>query len=146
MIRVLKDKEFLKKHKFKLVNITIATLLTTTLLSSCKAAEEEYKETVYEPGTHQISEVKRSVDLLIGKEGKLGLTAPQGYKVIDYDYDKFQSLEYQDFLYVNEEPVSVTNPNDFGTSLEIINHSENTYLPGQHIIADISRNVKTLDR
>ena len=39
--------------------------------------------------------------------------APDGYDVIDYDYDKNKYYEFETYVYVNNSDVCVDDVNDF---------------------------------
>lgn len=138
--KIYKETTFFQKHKMKLVKIALTGTIIISLVPGCT---NNYEETTYDTGTHQIVEIKRDLDFF-GRDGKVGLTAPAGYKIKDYDYDFFQNqhLSFQDFLYENTTPVTVTNPNELGTPVENVENSESEIKePSQHIIADTQRDI-----
>lgn len=121
-------------------NLLVATLTLSTLQacgSSYTYESEDSSAVVYEAGTHSLLEVDRNFSVF-GKSGKYGLTAPDGYRISDYDYDKWDDFEFNDYVYVNDEDVRVTNPDKPGTPVNKSEESD-TYKPGEHVIVDIER-------
>lgn len=138
--KIYKEKTFFQNHKIKLMKVALAGTIIVSMIPGCT---NNYEETTYNVGTHQIVEIKRDLDFF-GREGKVGLTAPEGYRIKDYDYDFYQeqSLSFQDFLYENTVPVTVTNPDDLGKPVENIETKEAEIKePYQHIIADTKRDL-----
>lgn len=82
-------------------------------MSGCVKNSKE-DEHVYSTGTHEVISVDRSIDLLWGKDGLYGLKVPDGYKIVDYDYDKTIGFEFETYVYVNDSDVEVQNEDDFG--------------------------------
>lgn len=104
------------------------------------ASKVSYEQQEYDIGTHQIIEVDRSFNPLFGKDGLYGLTAPDGYIIKDYDYDKTDSFEYSDFVYENITPVEVGNPDELGVPVEEVSRQDDVYEAGEHVLVDINRN------
>lgn len=103
---------------------------------------------VYKAGEHVIVNVDRSVNLLFGKDGETKeLKAPVGYDVVDYDYDKVDTFEYENITYANTSEVKVDDFNDFGIPIEDIkikSHSDGYYDIGEHKLVTVNRNVNVL--
>lgn len=75
----------------------------------------------YDVGEHYIVKSIRNINLLFGKDETKTITAPKGYEILDYDYDKTEDTEYETVLYRNIVPVTKVE-NDFGEALEDINY------------------------
>ena len=131
--------------KYRILAICMA--LHTILLSACgsnvtnNSSNSKNKE--YEPGEHILLEVDRNYNPFWGKNKKFSLESPKGYKIIDYDYDKTENFEYNDYVYVNKDKVFAKDSNDFGT---VINDNSNSnesdkdiYGIGEHIIVNVDR-------
>lgn len=100
------------------------------------------KEIVYDVGEHEIIDVQRSFQLFLGKDGRYGLTAPNGYKIVDYDYDRNAEIrrEFDDYVYVNTVKIKTKDRNKIGTPVDEITYQDsNVYKAGTHVIADINR-------
>lgn len=105
-----------------------------------KDKEFSYK---YEKDTHKLLEVDRNL-VLFGKEGKYGLGAPDGYNISDYDYDRWGLFEYNDYVYVNNTDVYVTDSNKFGAPGDSSINNSDVYEPSSHVIVDINKNFNML--
>lgn len=103
---------------------------------------------IYEPGSHVIVDIERKINLSFGKnDEKITLTAPEGYDVLDYDYDKTDTFEFENITYVNKDSVYVDNVNDFGTVVgnDVVNNKTSNYFEiGEHKIVEINRNCNPL--
>lgn len=98
----------------------------------------------YPPGEHNIVDIDRSINLLFGKNNEIiDLVAPNGYSVIDYDYDKIGELEFENITYTNNVDVRVNDFNEFGTPIEKIIKTTNKgyYDIGEHKLVTINRNL-----
>ncbi len=82
---------------------------------------------VYEPYAYQIVSVSRNLSPFWGKNEMKMLENIPRYKIIDYDYDKSNYLEFETITYEKCE--------DLG---EV---TSDVYLPGQHVLASINRNL-----
>ncbi len=126
----------------KLENLLLSGVVVFTIipLSGCVKNNSEESKT-YSSGTHQIIEVDRSIDLLWGKDGLYGLSAPDGYKIVDYDYDKIAGFQFEDYLFVNDEEIVTSDPDKIGkpTNENKDEESANIYKPGEHVITSINR-------
>lgn len=109
-------------------------------MSGCVKNSKE-DEHVYSTGTHKVISVDRSIDLLWGKDGLYGLKVPDGYKIVDYDYDKTIGFEFEDYLFENDEEVVTSNPDKIGkpTSDDKNLENSNIYKPGEHVITSVNR-------
>ena len=63
---------------------------------------------------HTDSRLKTDFNFLFGYEGTKQANAPDGYEVLDYDYDMNDSFEFETTVYINTEPVEVSDSNQFG--------------------------------
>lgn len=77
-----------------------------------------HEDGIYEAGEHVLVRIDRNLDLLSGDNGTRQLTAPEGYDLLDYDYDKNSAFEFETYVYVNNTKVSVNDENQFGTIVE----------------------------
>lgn len=146
-LKIYSNKEVFNKTKFKLAKECLIGLVVLSMLSGCTNGFDygTYDEVICQPNEHKIAKINRNISLLFGKNGKTGLTAPDGYYIVDYDYDKTSGFEYEDFVYANNVPVLIKNPNNFGTPTEeIIKRVDNIYQPGEHVIVNIKRNYNLL--
>ena len=109
-------------------------------MSGCVKNSKE-DEHVYSTGTHKVISVDRSIDLLWGKDGLYGLKVPDGYKIVDYDYDKTIGFEFEDYLFENDEEVVTSSPDKIGKPTSDNKNLENSniYKPGEHVITSINR-------
>ncbi len=98
---------------------------------------------VYEAGEHKLLEVKRSFGIW-GKDGLYGLVAPKGYRILEYDYDKTDYFHYDDYVYVNVEPVYVTDVDKPGT-LDSVKNGD-VLNPGEHVIVDIDKSFNPIGK
>ena len=131
-----------KIYKKSWGNLLVATLTLSTLQacgSSYYLDTPDSQKVVYEEGTHLLLEVDRNFSVF-GKNGKYGLTAPDGYVITDYDYDKWDDFEFNDYVYINDEEVYVTNANKAGSPVNPGEESD-VYKPGEHVIVDIDRSL-----
>ncbi len=116
-------------------------------LSGCdNTYSENSEEVVYESGEHKLLEVDRNMELFWGKSGTYELIAPEGYKVVEYDYDYVDDFSYDDYVYVNTEEVIVTSKDEFGAPTIEKEQEDNTsdgyiYRSGEHNLVDINRGV-----
>ncbi len=136
-----------KKLKKRLIALSLAAQMF--VLSGCGKSvdnsEYNHSEQEIAAGEHLILKVDRSYDMFLGKEGKYGLTAPEGYRVLDYDYDYSSSTGFQfdDYVFINDEPVIVKNPNNVGIPVNSTKElsEKKIYKPGEHVIVDINRTL-----
>ena len=130
----------LKIYK-KSCSMLLTASLSLSILSGCgsnyNGELDENNSTKYEAGTHLLLEVDRNLKM-IGRDGKYGLTAPDGYTIVDYDYDKWDDFEFNDYVYLNDEDVYVVDSDKPGVPVTTHEDSE-VYKPGEHIIVDIDR-------
>ena len=84
---------------------------------------EEDKKDYYDVGEHVIVSLTRNVNPFFGKNESMTIEAPEGYEIIDYDYDKLPSTEYETILYRNNVPVTRVE-NNFGTPLEKVKEKD----------------------
>ena len=139
-----------KELKKRLIALSLAAQMLT--LSGCgkkvDISDYNYSAKQIEAGEHLVLEVDRSLDLFMGKEGKHGITAPEGYRVLDYDYDYLlnNGLQFEDYVFINDEPVIVKNSNNIGTPVnkDTTNTAKKIYKPGEHVIVDINRSLSLL--
>lgn len=97
----------------------------------------------YNVGEQKLVTLTRNLNIWIGKNEKFGLTAPEGYSIVDYDYDKNDSIEFQTITYTNTVPV-IKNGTNFGTPLEKVETESDYYKPGSHVIVVIDRSFNIL--
>lgn len=103
---------------------------------------EQREDGIYNPGEHILVSIDKSLNLLLGKEKLFDLEAPYGYEVMDYDYDKTSSLEFENIVYRNVLPVKVSDVNTFGVPLDNeIKENRNFYDSEEHTIVDLQRNI-----
>lgn len=143
-LKIYTDKKIFKNSRFKLAKMCAIGTIAVSLLSSCSSNVDNtvYNEVILEPNEHKIVQVVRNMNLWIGKNEKIGIIAPSGYYIVDYDYDKTEDFEYQDFVYANKASVTIKNPNEFGIPVEKVDErTNNVYQPGEHVVADIQRNI-----
>ena len=128
-------------RKFKSILLSGVLASQVLPLAGCgnQNSDEGYTPTEYAVGEHHLIDVGCSFNMLPGKNGMYGLTAPDGYVVTDYDYDKTDYFQYDDYVYENVVPVTVKNPNNIGTPLEDTKEHDNTYEAGEHVLVDIDR-------
>lgn len=129
------------------LNGTFFVAIVTSLvlsLSGCTNSNDGYSETEYAKGEHQIVEVVRDFNPFFGRDGLYGLTAPEGYQISDYDYDKTDNFEFHDYVYENVVPVTVLNPDNIGTPVAEVSEDGTLYEAGRHVIVDINRNFSFL--
>ena len=98
----------------------------------------------YEKGKHNLIEVKRNITFF-GKDGTYRLKAPEGYTVLDYDYDYCPSFEYEDYFYTNIDEVSCRDSNFFGTPKNVEEEKDICDI-GEHTIIDINRSLTLFGR
>lgn len=138
-----KDKRAITKRIIALVLAGVGTIsLASCKNSTKKDVESSNQEIVYDVGKHQVIDVQRSFQMLVGKEGRYGLIAPDGYKIIDYDYDSNTEdwMEFDDYVYSNTVPVKTKDKDEIGTPVDDISYTDsNVYKAGTHVIADIKR-------
>lgn len=112
--------------------------LQAVLISGCGMTVSEGSHDIYfEAGEHKVVKIQRDLSLFWGKDGRFFLQAPAGYKIIDYDYDKTDGFEFNDFVYVNDGKVFAEDSNDLGNPLEDDEIVDNFYPAGKHVIADV---------
>jgi hypothetical protein len=143
-IKLYSFKKFFSNSKGKLIKTLMATTMTVSLLAGCSNNIDPKisEEVICQPGEHKIVQIDRNLYLFLGKNEKMGLTAPNGYYIVDYDYDITDSFEFQDFVYANRVPVTITNPNEYGIPVDPIEErKDNIYQPGEHVIADVQRSM-----
>ena len=90
-----------------------------TPIDSTEKDDKDY----YDIGEHTIVTLNRSINPFFGKDESKTIEAPEGYEIIDYDYDKLPSTEYETILYRNNVPVTKVI-NDFGTPLEEVREKD----------------------
>lgn len=137
-IRIKKIKKELKKY------ILLGSMpILPFLITGCSKEYSDAEEITYAPGEHMLLEVDRNTTI-IGKNGIYELTAPKGYKVIEYDYDKNGIFNYDDYVYVNTETIITKDANEFGTPVNSETETDkidNIYKPGEHNLVDIDRSL-----
>ena len=89
----------------------------------------------YDVGEHYLVELTRNISLLFGKNETMTITAPKGYEILDYDYDKLEDTEYETILYRNIVPVTKVE-NNFGEVLEDTN-----YIDEAEVVIDRNLNM-----
>ena len=114
-------------------------------MSGCsqKNSDYGYSETVYDVGEHYVAKIDRQLAFW-GKNGNYSLKAPDGYRIVDYDYDYGDSsFEFHDYVFVNDEPVVVKNPNNLGVLVEenVSRKDSKEYGVYEHVIASIDKNL-----
>lgn len=141
--------EYKNNKRKRLISLYMA--LQMLIFSGCgksvNNSNDGFKETIKESEEHLILKVDRNFDLWYGSEGKFGIVAPRGYIVSDYDYDYNGDFEYYDYVFVNKEPIKISNPNNIGipvdnNSKEKIGAGE--YKVGEHTIVEIDRSLNLL--
>ena len=126
-------------NKLKSLLLSGVVCFTVVPMSGCvkNSGEEEH---VYSPGTHKVISVDRSNDFLWGRDGLYGLKAPDGYKIVDYDYDKITGFEFEDYFFENDEEVVTSDPDKIGKpTSKKDRENNNIYKPGEHVITSINR-------
>lgn len=92
-------------------------------------------DTNYDTGAHIVLEVDRKV-VPVSSSMQIGLEAPKGYKIIDFDYDRWNCFDFYDYVYQNDTQVYVSDPNDLGSSTTL-EEQKDSFLPGEHVIASV---------
>ena len=69
-------------------------------------------------GEHKVVKIQRDLSLFWGNDERFFLQAPSDYKITDYDYDKTDSFEFNDFVYVNDGKVFTEDSNKLDNPLE----------------------------
>lgn len=133
-----------KKFMRTLLSGVLAFQILPLAGCSSQNSDEGYTPTEYAAGEHQLIEVDRSFNMLAGKNGLYGLIAPEGYAITDYDYDKTDVFEYNDYVYENVVPVTVKNPNNIGIPVENVEEQDDIYETGEHVLVDIDRSFNIL--
>ena len=138
-----------KRKRMLALSLALQMLLFSGCGKSVNNSDEGYSEKTIEAGEHLILNVDNNLNLLIGKDGKWGLTPPRGYVIKDYDYDFYSegSHEYHDYVFVNKEPVVVKNPNNIGTPVDSSSKElsgSGTYNKGEHVIVNVDRSINLL--
>lgn len=80
--------------------------------------EDTHSDGIYDEGEHVLVDIDRNLNFLTGYSGTKEVTSPDGYEVLDYDYDKNDDFEFDTIVYSNDESVSVSDSNDFGKVLK----------------------------
>ena len=80
--------------------------------------EDTHSDGIYDEGEHVLVDIDRNLNFLTGYSGTKEVTSPDGYEVLDYDYDKNDDFEFDTIVYSNDERVSVSDSNDFGKVLK----------------------------
>ena len=89
--------------------------LQAILISGCGMTVSEGSHDIYfEAGEHKVVKIQRDLSIFLGKNERFFLQAPAGYKIIDYDYDISDSIQFQTYVYANKEKVNAYDVNDFG--------------------------------
>lgn len=125
----------------KLENLLLSGVVVFTIipLSGCVNSDKESSK-VYSAGTHNIVRVDRTFDMFWGKDGLYGLKAPEGYKIVDYDYDKVTGFQFDDYLLVNDEEIITSDSNKVGEPTKSYKIEDSKVLkPGEHVITSINR-------
>ena len=125
------------------VNADFVTVKNVDDFGNVVNKKEKENKDYYDIGESKIVVVDRSFNMLFGKRGTKTLTAPIGYKIIDYDYDKTESFEFETITYENVTPVTIKD-NDFGTPIDP-NYKKiqdgNYYGEGEHVVAKVDRDI-----
>lgn len=130
-MKIVNSKKYNKKKYIILYGI-----LLSVLLSSCKSNNTNNSEIIKEKGMHKIIKIDKKYNPLIGKNGVYELASPDGYKILDYDYDHEDNFDFNNYLYENTCPVKLNDLNTIGTPIkESINNKT---------IAYINRNINLL--
>lgn len=104
------------------------------------AINDNDNDSIYEAGEHSIVSINRGNNITGSFDFKKDLEAPDGYKVVDYDYDSTGWLEFENISYQNTIPVKVIDFDDFGTPINsIIKDNKDYYDIGEHNIVMLSR-------
>lgn len=106
----------------------------STKLSNIPKGESN---TNYDTGAHVVLEIDRKT-VPISSSKKIGLVAPDGYKIVDFDYDRWDLFDYYDYVYKNDEVVYVEEPDKVGKAVRTTTMN-NDFLPGEHVIANIEK-------
>lgn len=135
------------KEKMKEVGKTIAAFSLVggiIIAGACSANRSKLpempqgeSEANYEAGSHMVLKIDRSF-VPVSESKQIGLVAPEGYRIIDYDYDRWQLFEFNDLVYINDEEVYVTDPDSLGNPTTPAVSSEEVQ-PRDHVIVTIDK-------
>ena len=122
-----------------------ALLLGGILIAGCSSANktkvpdmlEGASKANYETGAHMVLDVQRKV-VPISSSKQIGLESPEGYKIVDFDYDRWSGFEFYDYVYQNDQEVYVDDNNTVGVPTKVSQDSD-VVLPGEHVIAKIDK-------
>lgn len=130
---------------FKIIGSTI--LVGGVLIAGCSSANRTKvpeinkgeSNTNYDIGSHMIIDIDRRV-VPISESKRFSLSSPEGYKIVDFDYDRWQLFEFYDVVYVNDEEVYVVSPDQLGNPVNPGTDSDSLGV-GEHVIVDIKKQV-----
>jgi len=121
-----------RNRNFKLFKICTAGIISVVIfyLGASNKDNNIYDEVVCQADEHKIVQIVRNVNLWFGKNEIKQITAPAGYRIVDYDYDKTDGLEFETIVYENIVPVEVKDSNQLGKPLVEVEENENTNMYG----------------
>ncbi|MBO5096366.1 MAG: hypothetical protein J6B98_05780 [Bacilli bacterium] len=137
----------LKKYTKRIIAFAMS-LITPMIMHGCSKKDSETQTDqlpnqtyIYNEGEHLLASVDKTENWILGKDGKYGLLAPDGYKIKDYDYDYYCLHDFDSFVFENDVKIMTSNPNNIGNPLEAEEKNSNIYMPGEHVIADVKKDI-----
>ena len=127
----------------KKMGLLLTTGALTLGLTACTPDKTQKSGDInYNVGEHKLIEVDMGFDFPFGKDGLYGLEAPEGYRVVDFDYDFLEDYtSYSDYFYENNTEVTTDNPDSFGLPINETKDNDNIYEAGEHSIVSIDRGI-----
>lgn len=108
-----------------------------------KTQNQNDKNNIYAPHKHQIVEYNVKFELHTKKHQLKVLTAPEGYEITKYNYEKNNEIVSEIILYENTVPVEKDKENDFGKPLvEITKNNDYIEVKDQKLaVININKNL-----
>lgn len=129
------------KHRIlRVVPLFLAGIMASSFLSSDKnklpELDSEIINTVYDTGAHVVLKVER-LGARLRTNQRFALENINGYRIIDFDYDRYGGSQFHDTVYANDREMCVSVADNFGKPTT--DEEKNDLDAFKHVIVDISR-------